>query len=151
MVQSLVVLSQSEAKKVRTFCSKLGQSLPSPYRYLLNEVPKCDHIKLMIIKRFLKFHRSLVTSTNPYIKVLLRYQSYDWRSTYGRNIMNICREADATDICSLDITKIKVNPVPVGEEWRVPLLKDLLYEKTSPDRFLHEDEVKLLLNFVCCD
>ena len=128
---------------------KITFDLPfATHTYLLNDIIQCDHIKLMVIKRFLKFQRRLAMSSNPYIKVLLRHQTNDWRSSYGRNIMNICRDAQAADINSIDINMIQVNPVPVGEEWRIPLLKDLL---DYQDTFLSETEVKLVLNSVCCD
>ena len=42
--------------------------------------------------------------------------------------MNICHEADVTDIRLVDLSKICVNPVPPGEEWRVEFLKDILSE-----------------------
>ena len=99
---------------------KITFDLPfATHTYLLNDIIQCDHIKLMVIKRFLKFQRRLAMSSNPYIKVLLRHQTNDWRSSYGRNIMNICRDAQAADINSIDINMIQVNPVPVGEEWRL--------------------------------
>ena len=65
--------------------------------------------------------------------------------------MNICREAGVVDISSVDITNITVNPVPSGEEWRVPLLRDLLLSKQcDSNSFLNMEEVDIIMNFVCC-
>ena len=148
------IYAESSTKLWTTWhtCLKMTFHLPrATHRYLLNEIVDCDHIKKMVIKRFLKFNKTLSLSSNPHIRTLLKYQSKDWRSSYGRNVMNICREAGVVDISSVDITNITVNPVPSGEEWRVPLLRDLLLSKQrDSNSFLNMEEVDIIMNFVCC-
>ena len=119
------------------------------HRNLLNDLVDCDHIKKIIIKRFMKFSGKIAASSNPHIKLLHYYQSRDWRSTYGRNIMNICSEANANSLSDVDLTDITINPIPAGGEWRVGLLHDLLQERVSNAGLLTEQEVQLMMDFVC--
>ena len=108
------------------------------------------HIKKMIIKRFLKFNQGIASSSNTHIRTLYKYQSTDNRSCYGRNIRNICRDAGTSDISAVELTNIQVNPVPVGEEWRVPLLKDLINDQHAYDSFFTKGQTEVLMNIVCC-
>ena len=124
--------------------------LPPPtHRYLLNHLVSCDHVKKIIIKRFMKFRDTIASSSIPQIKLLHRVQCCDWRSTYGRNCMHILREAQATDMTQVTMEKIQVNPVPQGEEWRLDLLKDLLAERDTNSGFLTSMELQLLIDEVC--
>ena len=131
---------------------KSAYELPLPtHRYLLNDLVNGDHLKKMIIKRFIKFSLNIDSSKNPHVAVLHKYQSKDWRSTYGRNCMNICREAGVTNISKVDMHNIKVNPVPPGEEWRVGLLKDILSERDVGVGFLTKEDIDIIIKSVCCD
>ena len=127
--------------------------LPLPtHRHLLSNLISVDHPKKLVIKRFIKFSKIIETSTNPHLRLLHEYQSKDWRSTYGRNMMNIlCRDSGVNNITEVDMTSIVINPVPPGGEWRVNFLADILHERDNNSGFLSEDEVLVMLNTVCCD
>ena len=131
---------------------KITFNLPLPtHRHLLSNLVSVDHPKKLVIKRFIKFSNILENSTNPHLQLLHQYQSRDWRSTYGRNTMNICRDAGVNHITEVHLSAIVVNPVPPGSEWRVNLLADILHERGNNSGLLSEDEVLTMLNSVCCD
>ena len=125
-------------------------NLPRPtHRYLVNHISSCDHIKKILIKRFIKFSSTIAASSNPQMSLLHRIQSADWRSSYGRNYMNIIKMTQATDMETVDPMNIVVNPIPPGEEWRLELLSDLLVARDSRPDFLSLEQINLCLEEVC--
>ena len=130
---------------------KTVYNLPVPtHRYLLTDLVKYDHVKKIIIRRFAKFHSIIEASDDPQIKLLHRCQSSDWRSVYGRNVMNICRDAHVTNMKDVDMATIKVNPVPPGEEWRAERLMDLINERDTNEHY-DRDQLEILMKIVCCN
>ena len=121
------------------------------HRYLLHDVSKCIHIKHRVIKSFINFHQKIQSCDNPNIRLLYSLQCGDMRSTFGRNIRNICRDAGVTSINLVNPSEISINPVPAAEAWRVPLLLDLLDARDINQGFLNEEELKQMMNQVCCD
>ena len=125
-------------------------NLPLPtHKYLLNDLVGVDHLMKLLIRRFVKFTDVISSSQNPHIQLLHSVQYRDWRSTYGRNYMNILREAKVNEISQVDFDNIKINPVPNGEEWRLPLLKDLLAERDCNTGVLTAREVQIMIDEVC--
>ena len=124
--------------------------LPLPtHRFLLYPVSNCEHIRKRITKRFLKFHMKIKSSDNPNIILLNSLQCLDMRSTYGRNIQKICRDAGVQSIDLVDINSIHINPVPADEEWRIPLLLDLLESRDTNPGFLTREEAQLMIEHIC--
>ena len=91
----------------------------------------------------------VAASNDPNIKLLHQCQKSDWRSVYGRNTMNICREAGVNCMAEVDVDSIEVNPLPIGEEWRVGLLGDLLRERENSSGFLSQDQLSIVMDLVC--
>ena len=69
-----------------------------------------DHIKIMIIRRFVKFYKKIQLSDNPFIETLQKTQSNDWRSTFGKNVMSLCRTANVNSLDDYIIVDIDVFP-----------------------------------------
>ena len=90
----------------------------------------------------------VAASNDPNIKLLHQCQKSDWQSVYGRNIMNICREARANCIADVDVDSIEVNPLPIGEEWRVGLLEDLHRERENSSGFLSQEQLSIVMDLV---
>ena len=120
------------------------------HKYLLNDIADCSHIKNVIKQRFTKFADKIASSDNPQVRLLHHYQKSDWRSTYGRNIMNLCQEAGVEDLSEVDTSLLVVNPIPQGEEWRVNFLSDLLSARDGNHSLISVEEVTVLMNYVCC-
>lgn len=125
--------------------------LPLPtHRYLLYGVSECNHVRKLITNQFLNFYQNIISSDNPNITLLHNAQCSDMRSVYGRNIRNICMEAKVHNILQVNCNSIDINPVPAGEEWRLPLLLDLLHCRDNNPGFLTNDEIQLMMDHTCC-
>ena len=112
------------------------------HRYLLEALSATAYLKLVVQRRFSKFHNKLAASSNPLIRNLYRIQRCDMRSSFGRN---------ARVVCSHEIVTV-VHPTPEGEEWRLQMLKDII---ASRDRVatidnLTEAEEIVILQHICC-
>ena len=130
---------------------KLAYNLPfATHRYLLNALVNYDHIKKQVIKRFIKFHKTVTESDIPQIKILHNTQSKDYRSVYGRNISHILRDSGAIALEQVNLANITINPVPPGCEWRINFLVDVLSERLYGDT-LSRDESDLILTHICVD
>ena len=92
----------------------------------MEPVSENSHLKVKLIKRFLKFFQTLESCDKPHIKYLVKLQKTDFRSVFGSNVRNICEEANVEDISQVFISDISYSPVPPEEEWRIPLLMELL-------------------------
>ena len=121
------------------------------HRYLLNNLVTYDHLKKLIIKRFVKFHQSVISCPVPHVQLLHFYQSKDNRSTYGRNSMNILKDSNCNSLEEVDLSRIIINPVPVGCEWRVNFLKDLIKDRYNPQSLLSPDEIWTVMCHICVD
>ena len=119
------------------------------HRYLLNHLVTCDHIKKTLMKRFIKFSGLITASSSPQVSLLHKLQSKDWRSTYGRNCMNIIREAQVRFMEEVNIQNIVINPIPPGEEWRLHLLDNLMEERDSTSGFLTTQQIDAVIDEVC--
>ena len=51
-------------------------------------------------------------------------QQNDFRSVYGRNCQNICKETGVENILDASSLDIKYEVVPSAEEYRVSMIKD---------------------------
>ena len=104
-----------------------------------------------IIRRFIKFSLNLSSSENPNIRLLHRIQGSDPRSVYGRNIANICKDAGVLSLRDVNPDNININPIPNGDEWKIPFIKDLLAARSDDsDIFLNTEDINSILDFVCC-
>ena len=78
------------------------------------------------MKRFIKFYQSIEQCDKPHLKYLLSIQKDDYRSVFGRNVKNICEEAGAVNISEVNLENIKYVALPPEDQWRIPMLRDLL-------------------------
>ena len=62
----------------------------------------------------------------PHLKYLTNLQKSDYRSVFGRNVRNICKEAQAEEIFLVCANDIKYAAVPQDQEWRCTLINELL-------------------------
>ena len=131
---------------------KMVYDLPyGTHRYLLNDLVTYDHLKKLIIKRFLKFHQSVITCPVPHVQLLHHYQCKDNRSTYGRNIRNILKDSNCRSLKEVDLSRIIINPVPVGCEWKVNFLKYLIKDRYNPQSLLSPDVIWTVMCHICVD
>ena len=101
------------------------------HRYLLEGVSNTTHLKVKLVKRFLQFYTTLVNCDKPHLKYLARIQKSDYRSVFGRNVRNICEEAQVEHISEVSLTNITYAEIPAEDEWRIPLLNELFEIRAS--------------------
>ena len=114
----------------------------------------------MLLKRFLKFVNSIMKTNKPSLKFLLATVAADARTITGSNLRSILlntgvQVVPCQTLGSYIRTK-KLQQVPEGEEWKVPLLHSLLeirsgefklvFDYAAPD---DNDSVDDLLAHIC--
>lgn len=120
--------------------------------YILYELSNKPHIRISLLKRFVKFYDKLKCCKKFEVRHLFNCQKADPRSVFGRNCFNLCREFK---VCSVEEINIDCLNMPLGtsenDAWRVPFLKELL---SIPDKFLDADlspnEIAEIMSYVCC-
>ena len=71
------------------------------HRYLIEPLSNTEHIKKVLIKRFLTFLDQIRKSDKTASKFLLETIYKDARSTTGANLRNILLRTNKTDVCQL--------------------------------------------------
>ena len=66
------------------------------------------------------------TCDKPHVKFLLKIQENDHRSIFGKNVINICKEAGVEHIEQVDTSKLSYSTVPEDQEWKISLIKELI-------------------------
>ena len=138
---------------------KLIWQLPhETHRYFFEHLTECRHLKILLIRRFLKFASSILKGENRSCKLLLRTIFENSNSTTGKNIRNIELEADFKldlELMNLKIDKVcdKISfaDVPEAQLWRISAAKEAAQIKS---KHLHlegfkDEEVDEILRFIC--
>ena len=123
------------------------------HRYLIEPVSDTPHIFTVLMNRFINFYCNLCRSDKLIICNLRNVQENDMRSTFGRNLRNICMNT-GIDVLNISQAKNKVKYQVISElnAWRVPILKELLDSKNSNlSSFLNNFEVLEMMNYIACD
>ena len=127
---------------------KLTFKLPHPtHRYILYNICSIPHLRISLLKRFVKFYRKLQNCKKPEIINLFLLQRRDPRSVFGINCLGICGEMGVPSVDRVNVNKIKM-PInlPEDQEWRMNFIRDLL---TVPD--IPQGDIDIMLNFICCE
>ena len=65
------------------------------------------------------------------MRYLAKIQANDLRSTFGKNVHNICKEANQNSITMVDTGSLCFSAVPEDEKWKVKLIKECLEMKAG--------------------
>ena len=89
-------------------------------------------------------------SAKSTVKILLRTQRSDLRSTFGRNCENIRNICDVQNIKDAKVNQLY--PVPDGEEWRLPVLKELMNIRDGAlyIQTMQPEELTVRIGYICC-
>ena len=130
----------------------------SSHRYLIAPLSECLHLKTMIASRYVSFHRSLITSRKTPVRFLARIAEQDQRTVLGRTLSKLLLECSLKNgdlnklTASLVKKKLVYKTVPINEEWRVALGRELLLirddENTELPGFTAE-ECEEFLKHIC--
>ena len=122
------------------------------HKYLKEPISKKSHLKIKLVKKFINFPLTLSKCDKPHIRYLQDIQKNDRRSVFGRNSRNIFVEAGADSIQEVMLENIKYEEIPLEEEYRVPLVLELLKMRAGRlESELTSKEVSIMLNQVCYD
>ena len=127
---SLWDLGAEVTEKVdKTWNSMIRQVFGLPFqthRYILNSISGAKHIRLKLLSRFKNFYIQLKKSNRPEVEHLLRLQERDQRSVFGRNCALVRDSTNSPSVAEANINSVSVHPVPLGEQWKIDCLKELL-------------------------
>ena len=146
-------LYSSQANRIFTSWNMLIRtSFNLPYathRYILYNITNIPHIRISLIKRFIKFYSRLESSFRPEVRLLFNLQKSDCRSTFGRNCFNICNEFDVRFPDQVKCNNISMPiKMPDNESWRIPFIFDIINSRDS-NSVLNSDEINYILEHVC--
>ena len=132
----------------------LGLPLPT-HRYLIEHVTGNTHMKIKLIKNFLKFISSVKKSTKPVLRQLYYLAKDDVRTTTGCNLRNILLLTDKLSVDDLNVglvENIKYQQIEEKDLWRISMVKELIEIKQAnmslPEGWSMED-LDSILNIVC--
>ena len=121
------------------------------HRYIVYNLGSIPHLRVSLIRRFMKFYHKLESCSKLEVKHLFNIQKADCRSIFGRNCFNICRESRSISISNINFRDITM-PIKIQEDqkWRLPFLVDLLLlrDSTSPD--IPVDDINYMIDFITC-
>ena len=139
---------------------KVIYGLPwATHRWILEEMTG-KSLKIILMKRFLRFLNAILKSSKPFLKFLLATVSKDVRSISGCNLRSLTLHSGIQVAPGTSASAVKCTRefcVPKSQEWRLPLLYSLLDIKAG-ELFLpnnerddedHEEVVDEILLHVC--
>ena len=106
------------------------------------------HPKVMLCSRFIKFYNTLINSKKDSVRILAKLCSIDEKTVMKNNLRNIARDCQ---VKSLVKSSMKYYDVPEQQEWRIPLLHNLLFVRSKDwivDEF-DDHELEEMIAYVC--
>ena len=127
----------------------------STHRYFIEPLSETRHIKLALIKRFIKFTQKIANSTKTPMKTLYNCIRKDCKSTTGNNLRRIMLLLDVDNIDYIStkmLEKMKYHETSNDEEkLRIGMVKELIEVKHK--RFHLENysviEIDQMLEYLC--
>ena len=99
------------------------------HRYWIETISDYPHPKTVLSGRYVKFVKSLTTSNKCAVRYLSALCQDDRRTLLGRTLCKIgldCGVAPSDLSANLVKSSLQYFPVPDDQQWRVPLLLELL-------------------------
>ena len=124
------------------------------HRYITKEMfSKQPHLRICLLKRFVKFFERLKSCNKPQVVHLFNLQKCDFRSTFGGNCMNLCNELNVERVEDINIKNISMRyDIDERDTWRIPFLKDLIsLKKGNLGGELTNREIQDFIDLICCD
>ena len=109
--------------------------------------------KMALMQRFIGFTEKLSSSRKAVLRNAFNRFKMDCRCTTGANLRAIMLECDKNAINSLSktaIRRVEFHPAPEDEEWRIPLIKELLdiRDSLASDVGWSREEIESTLEFL---
>ena len=122
------------------------------HRYLIEEISESFHPQVMMSSRFVSFHSSLISSDKFPVRFLARIKENDQRSVHAQNLAIIGKKCgEKFPSKKLVKQKLKYFPIPEGQRWRVPIIRELLDCKNGAKELsdFSSTEIEDMLDFLC--
>ena len=125
------------------------------HRYLIEHVSGCLHPQIMLCSRLVTFHKSLVTCNKLPVRFLSRLNESDFRTVLGKNLQAVLDMCGIPQLQNLNSHLVKKNckyfDVPEQEQWRLPVLSELLQVKQQKIRLgdFSIQEVEAMIDYLC--
>ena len=128
------------------------------HRYFFEHLTQTRHLKVLLLKRFLRFILSITAAQNSACKMVLYTCYRNMRSTTGSNIRNIelaVNERIALEDLKKAMGKLEekmhFEQIPKEEMWRISVMKEMALMKQGfldVEGFAVE-ETELILQYIC--
>ena len=123
------------------------------HRYLIEGVSGCVHPKTMLCSRLVKFLEGISSCSKSSVRYLASLVIDDRRTLTGRTLSSIARDCNVIrDSLTSDVARTLVYCAPTPEEqWRVPLLKELVETrcKNMDIPGFGDQQLSLMIKNVC--
>ena len=138
--------SISANKLYTTWNVMIRNAFQLPYgthRYILRALSKRLPLQVTLSNRFSKFCDQIKSCEKIEVMHLFEKQKFDNRSSFGRNYNNII-------VSKIDFARNYT--VSLDNEWRIPLVIDLVKTKLSSNQSFNfnPDEIDMMLVHACC-
>ena len=134
---------------------RLMYDLPlQTHRCLIEPVSEVQHLKFVLIQRFLGFLEQIEKSSKNVTKHILKYAKGDVRSITGSNIRNILllTEKDTfADISKHDIRELTYHKIDTEDQWKIGFIREITEIKNDQlnlNEFTKE-ELNDILEYLC--
>ena len=146
-------LSSEAAKRLYSswnIMMKIAYDIPRESKtFLIEPISETSHIKQKLLKRFLKFHRTLGESDKPHVNYLRNIQQNDLRSTFGKNVKHIIQELGVDCIELANINNYVYSPISQNDEWKISLIKECLEMRAGRlESNLTQKEITSIVNSI---
>ena len=126
---------------------------PMTHRYLVEHISKVPHVKTMLASRYANFVNILLRSCKPEVALLASLSFEDNRTVMGKTVSRLKKEIIPYEISARSIKKkLRYFPVPAEEEWRLPVLDELVAveagQSIMTEDFSQED-IKSMISALC--
>lgn len=124
------------------------------HRYLIETVSKSTHPKVMMCSRYMKFMESMGgTCKKRSVRYLAALVKDDRRTLTGRTISSIASDCDVvrSSLTPMKTKDMKYKTAPLEEQWRLPILRELLEIRSGQSELpgTDNDELKLMIDHIC--
>ena len=134
---------------------KIMLDLPyQTHRYLIEPLTGMEHVKRVLIRRFLSFMEKIAKSGKKAIRMLMETSKKDVRSVTGRNfreIMLLVGKTSVESVTKADGNKVEYFPLKQSDKWRVEFIKEIIEIKNKTfdiDNF-QKEELQTILTELC--
>ena len=99
------------------------------HRYFICSISESNHVKSMLISRFISFTQKIESSVKKSVTHLFNIVKNDAQSITGSNLRNIrllLEKDDSFKLSKTDANEVKYHPVDDENVWKVRFLKELI-------------------------